>query len=147
MITNLLCSIVVTLVTNTSDRFPTHLVPAPCPDGMLGCLVNHYRDEADLNPTTKWTRTTVKRVTTLEFQFQGKPMAATTEEVLSNVEVTYQLEKVEAWKPKETNDLTVATAPLWITNGILYGTNWAVTNWFGPATFGTNTFNVTNLLR
>lgn len=73
MITNLVASIVVTVVTNVTERLPTHSEPAPCPDaGAFGagisCGVYHSKTVPDANPKEKWIDYAVKEVTTATFK-------------------------------------------------------------------------------
>ncbi len=105
MITNLLASIVVTLSTNVTDRFPTHTESAPCPEGRIGCLVYHCQLVPDENPDHKWVKTTVSRVTTVAFDLNGQHMEAKSEELVSDVEVEYAIERRQDLIPKGTNDV------------------------------------------
>ena len=73
--TNLIASIVVTVVTNTAERLPQIIVPVKCPDakngGGFGCLVNHTETIPDPNPKEKMVVTTCRETTTLRFEWRG----------------------------------------------------------------------------
>ena len=117
MITNLVASIVVSLVTNTSERFPTHLVSDPCPEGREGCLVFHGHNVPDSDPKQKWVRSTIKRVKAVEFDCAGKHFSNTIEEqIVSDTEVEFAIERKENWLPRATNDVAGAS--------LLYNDKW-----------------------
>lgn len=63
--TNILFSIVVALVTNTSEKisYPLHRVPCPTPSQSLGCLVLHWDEDKTAEPISKTLTTTIFRVT------------------------------------------------------------------------------------
>lgn len=86
MLTNLLCSIVVTLVTNTTERLPVTYESERCPDGMLGCLVDHRKPVPVPNPKEKWIVTTIKRITKITVTLEGNPEEFTKEQVVSVTE-------------------------------------------------------------
>jgi hypothetical protein len=125
MTTNLIASIVISLVTNVTERFPTH--PEPYTPDFGG--KPHYTLEAyiryvpDENPSVKWVRTTVKRVE--KWQWEGETLR-TKEEIVSDVEVEHK--RLEAWAPVATND--VPRQAYLLGGGISYLTNYASTNLF-----------------
>ncbi len=115
MITNLVASVVVSLVTNTTERLPMHTVPDPCPDGLIGCLVYHCHLEPDKDPDRKWVKTEVVRQKSISFAVDGVQYRETlTNEVISAVEVEMRLERKEIWNPAKTN---VTAWPCITTNG------------------------------
>lgn len=101
MITNLLATIVVTLVTNApvvTDNAEYEMRAAPCPEHRIGCLVNHWERGPMTKPATEKTETiTVDEVRKLTTQFEGVKI----EKELSKKEVrryakTYKLN--QEWK-------------------------------------------------
>lgn len=97
MLTNLIASVVITLTTNVVERFPQHQVadPTTLQESINLVYKCHYENDAD--PHKKWIRTTIKRVTTVTFDMAGKPYSASREEVVSDSEVEYSLERKENW--------------------------------------------------
>jgi len=75
MITNILCSVVVALVTNTSERVSMHQVADPAPPGEETLAVYRCHMEPDADPQTRWERTTVSRAGTASFNYGGRPYA------------------------------------------------------------------------
>jgi hypothetical protein len=73
--TNLIASVVVSLVTNTSEVWPQKLVPmaSPLPQGPSGAIpaVFHGRWVDDKTQGTKTIVTTAKEITTLRFDWNG----------------------------------------------------------------------------
>ncbi len=70
--TNLLFHLVVSLVTNTSERFTYPQIPGPCPDAAafralqgpsVSCAVMHWQDDTSGGPSARIVTTTVCRVT------------------------------------------------------------------------------------
>lgn len=96
MITNLVASVVVALCTNVTERVSTHTVSGPYPPGYENLTVYICHEEPDKDPKEKWVKTTVKRVTTIRFAFQGHPTEAKYEEVISEKEVHFV--KNDEWK-------------------------------------------------
>lgn len=129
MITNLVASIVVSIVTNVSERWPTHAEAVPCPEGRIGCAVLHWGPEIpDKDPTNKWVRTTIKRVTTCKFTWNDKPREVLDEEILSSDEVRYEIKN--SWIPIATNQPTyhsVLPGPgiIILTNGFQTNQTWS----------------------
>ncbi len=121
MITNLLAGIVVTLVTNTSERFPRHLVadapPIDRDHPEQFSLVYYGHWEMDHDPSEKWVRTTILRRTTLTFEWQGR-REVSSDEVLSDTEQHFTIERKENWKPDDVPDYPRATningVELWV---------------------------------
>lgn len=79
--TNILATILVALVTNTVEVFPTRTVGVPCPcnEGANGFAYAVYcsKEEPIPNPTTKDIVTTVTRITTEQWSFpDGKILFA-----------------------------------------------------------------------
>lgn len=64
--------------------------------GINDC-VYHPNMVPDADPHRKWIRTTIKRVTTVSFDMAGKPYSTSSEEVVSDTEVEYSLERKENW--------------------------------------------------
>lgn len=50
------------LVTNVTTEYPKRTEPAPCPDGMIGCLVMHYREVPVENPQQRWIVTKIREL-------------------------------------------------------------------------------------
>lgn len=109
MITNLIASIVVTLVTNTTERFPQRFVEEPnrvtIEFGGLRAepAVMRGRYEDDKDAKKKWITTTVKRITTIHFEWMGKKREVSDECVISSIEVECVLSRKEDWIPVSTN--------------------------------------------
>lgn len=124
--TNLLCSIIVALVTNVTERVPTHQEYVQPKFGQPYTLeFMGYCDVPDANPDRKWTRTQITRVTTLKFNWLGKERTITEEEPVSDIEVEYRVKRNEIWTVARTNDIQRQTT---VTNyTILWMSNkWAV---------------------
>lgn len=113
MTTNLVASIVISLVTNVTERFPTHQVSyTPDFGGKPHFTLEGYLKEVpDDNPSVKWVRTTVKRVE--KWQWEGETLR-TKEEIVSDVEVEHR--RLETWAPASTNDVP--------RNGFLFDGKW-----------------------
>lgn len=63
MITNLVETILtISLATNVSVSLETRSVPVPCPEGRIGCLVYHSKDEPVENPRWRTVETKVVRI-------------------------------------------------------------------------------------
>jgi hypothetical protein len=146
MITNLIATIVVTLVTNVTERFPQHLEYEPCPDNISGCLVLHGAHYVnDANPSKKWVRTTVTRRKVAQIQFEERLVEPVLSDgVVSDTEVEYAIQRTETWLPKSTNDVAGKTLDggRWCnvinaTNGMTFPAEWTnrneillgLTNW------------------
>lgn len=71
MITNLIASIIVTLVTNTTEHYPQHSVSDPAPPGEVCDLVYLSHLENDANATEKIVVTEIKEVTTVHYECAG----------------------------------------------------------------------------
>lgn len=50
------------LVTNVTTEYPKRMETAPCPDGMIGCLVVHYREVPVENPQQRWIVTKIREL-------------------------------------------------------------------------------------
>ena len=50
------------LVTNVTTEYPTRIETAPCPDGMIGCLVMHCREVPVENPQQRWIVTKIREL-------------------------------------------------------------------------------------
>lgn len=132
--TNLLAYIVITLVTNTTERFPTHDEPYFESSGSPGIYLTDalYRAHQmpDKDPKVKWVRTTVKEITLAKFELDGPQEKVLSERIVSDIEVEQRLVRVESWTPSATNDVrnTVlfgnqrqrAAVYVYDTNGISY---------------------------
>lgn len=130
-------SVTVSLVTNVTERWPTHQESGPPPGGWtvhnFTLAVAYMHEVPDANPTNKWVRTTVKRVKTLKFDWQGQERVISWDsETVSDVEVNHALKRTEEWIPFETNKvITVAcftngymamvASNLWTTNITIWG--------------------------
>lgn len=103
MITNIIATIVVTLVTNTSERFPTHQEPDNEAMAKQGYTLMYFsKTVPDANPTNKWVRTTVKRISTLHGVYADKKLEwPISEEPVSDTEVEYALR--QKWDSVSTN--------------------------------------------
>lgn len=61
--TNLIeCITSLVLVTNVTTEYPKRMETAPCPDGMIGCLVMHYREVPVENPQQRWVVTKIREL-------------------------------------------------------------------------------------
>jgi hypothetical protein len=118
MITNLLCSVIVTLITNTSERFPQHQEPDPAPLGSgvpSVTLEYRYKMVDDKNPTTKWVRTTIierETVTVIKANdpaFVGKSFLAW-ERTVSDLEQQFYLKRVDTWETNEPPKVVINPA-------------------------------------
>lgn len=92
MITNLLATVVTTLVTNTTERFPQQFEATGCPDGMLGCLVAHGNMVNVTNPKEKWIDTIITKQTVFTFSIGS----ITNSSVVTNW--TQHFVKIEGWQ-------------------------------------------------
>ena len=107
MITNLLASIVITLTTNVSERFPGHQGFGECPDHNPGCLAIHGNGWInDPDPKKKWVRTTVTKVKTLQFDFEGQRSVELSRETVSDSEVEFLLKRKDDWLAGSEKRLT-----------------------------------------
>jgi hypothetical protein len=101
MITNLLATIIVSLVTNTVENVTEwdHMEPTPCdhpPQQMWGgygfyqgCLVAHMKG---VGPKRKERITTIKEVSTLTFDWMGAKREIPSERVVSETREAFALE-------------------------------------------------------
>jgi hypothetical protein len=61
--TNLIeCITSLVLVTNVTTEYQTRTEGMPCPDGMIGCLVMHYREVPVENPQQRWVVTKIREL-------------------------------------------------------------------------------------
>lgn len=152
MTTNLLATVLVTLVTNVTERVPMESHMVPCPEGRLGCLVIHWSPETPVpNPTNKWVRTTITERRELRmWTGLGVRTVKQDERKVSDVEVTLAVERT--WHPVATNDV-VEPPPMKFSvipgSNVIIITNVFETNyWFltnGPTTQWTLTnYVITN---
>lgn len=121
MLTNILASIVVSMVTNVTERVPTHwensnqiLLTTP---GVMITNVNRFHtyldpipygsgaQVPDPDPKQKWVRTVIKRVTTLSFDFERQHYSVDKEQIVSDNEVEYRLERTDKWTLSSTNHI------------------------------------------
>lgn len=121
MITNLLASLVVTLVTNitTSDNAVYEQIQNPCPDKMVGCCVFHgYRNGPLIKPATEKTEiAVVKEITSAEFNWGAeKKTFPLSEKIISTTATVYR--KIEDWKYVSRADVE---PPKLLTNSIRGG--------------------------
>lgn len=94
MITNLVETILtVSLATNVTISPETRSVPIPCPDGRIGCLVYHSKDEPTYNPRWRTVETKVVRIRKTSIPSLGKSWDE--EEVVSE-DVRFET-RSEAW--------------------------------------------------
>lgn len=126
MLTNIVASIVVSLVTNVTERVPMHpdnsgqillmspglvmtnrtIVQDVVQDGYEGwSQTPGYRMVPDPDPKQKWVRTVIKRVTTLSFDFEGQHYSVDKEQIVSDKEVEYRLERTDKWTLSATNHI------------------------------------------
>lgn len=112
MITNILCSIVVSLVTNTTERVPRHQVsgiqsiPASAfyvntGVATIPCTLNNqsfwnpsYEDDVD--PKEKWVTTEIKKITIINNAMTSGPQFCVTNEVVFS-KYEHHLVKQSAW--------------------------------------------------
>lgn len=98
MITNLLASIVVTLVTNRAEAFPQHMVPYPPSLGQETLALFRYHMEADQNPTNKTVTTTILERKTVSFEFDGQKRELVIDKPVINWVESFKLETSSEWK-------------------------------------------------
>jgi len=110
MLTNLLASVVITLVTNTVET-PSDFEryePTSCPEGRIGCAVYHSRG---VNPQGKVVTTTVLERTALQFDWAGQKREVVQEKELSRKEEHW----LKGWYLSPTNE-TFELTPFIATN-------------------------------
>lgn len=86
MITNILASIVISLVTNTVETLPQHWVndPGPVSTGNFAIAVAYGHYQPDANPKEKWITTNVVKVTTIKFEALGRLYEVKSELAITN---------------------------------------------------------------
>lgn len=122
MITNLVCQIIVSLVTNSVENVTEwdHMEPVPCPEQSpqwgaggfnYGCLVAHMKG---VGPKKKERVTTVKEVSTLTFDWSGVPRQVVSERTVSEAREAFALEwnRAELKKPEWNT-----SGEIWIKSG------------------------------
>lgn len=115
MITNLVASIVVTLVTNVSERFPTVKSYEPCFHAFNCGMQYHIKEIRNPDSTKRWVTTEVKQLAVLAFDWEGERCTHEREKIVSSITVEYTL-KAE-WEPGRT---TTNTVVYWTTNSPIY---------------------------
>ena len=108
MITNLLVTIVFTLITNVTERWPTHQVfdGNGFPDHPE-YLTAVFKTVPDANPTNKWVRTTITQDKVANGSINDTNFSVVMEhKVVSDIEVEYAVKRTEAWNPVGTNDVS-----------------------------------------
>lgn len=111
MLTNLCASVIVTLVTNVTEKFPTHSAPVPCPDGMIGCAVYHSKPVPVENPTTKTVITECKEILTVGIVWGDDVRSSSSEKVLWTKSQEMRLEVQKTWQPVPSNELSAVDLP------------------------------------
>lgn len=93
MLTNLLATVTTFLVTNTTEVATSYdsYEWAPCPEGRIGCLVNHTRG---VNPNGKQVTTTISKVTLYLVEVSGKTNEVRQSETISSTTKYF----VREWK-------------------------------------------------
>lgn len=135
-ITNLIPAITVSLlVTNESIRWPVTMETAPCPEGMIGCLVMHYREVPVPNPTNRWRVTKIRRVERVEMPSIGVTNTIR-DELLSETETDEFAETT--WRTGATR-----TNEVWRGSIIPFGSG---TNWISSNAIGFSDLTTTNVL-
>lgn len=135
MITNLVASIIVTLITNVSERVPTHWESLPKPPGSNPWTLEAYGHEvADPDPKQKWVKTTITENRTLSFTFESKAQSILLSSKLKSFsEVEYKLTSLNVpslnavgvigWVPVSTNTIDPTPQFLGFGSGVYLFTN------------------------
>lgn len=85
MITNLAVSVVVSLVTNTTEILPQRVVPDPNPSvNGVSDAVFRFHHEPVKDPKEKWVKTTIQEVTTYSFDHLGQQIRQVERRDLTN---------------------------------------------------------------
>jgi hypothetical protein len=108
MITNILATVIVSLVTNATETLPKHIVADPAPPGQETFAV--YRGHAvdDDNPKEKWVTTNVVEVTKIRFEALGQQYEAKSERVITNWTTHFLLAAPEPAKwNHDTNNVPI----------------------------------------
>jgi len=141
--TNLLLAVTASLlITNTEIRYPTHMEQTPCPDGMLGCLVLHWKAVPDFDPTTRDVITTIERIETTSVRELSLTVTNKRERVSR---VTTPERAVTTWQPAGPASTNTGQEVLFATNSfgsITISTNWGSLYFADPSGIlhvGTNT--------
>lgn len=128
MITNLVASIVVSLVTNTvtTDDAIYEQIPNPCPDKLTGCLVWHgYSNGQKIKDAENRIETsTIDEVTSLDISIDGKPHRIEQgRKYLFTDRKSFKLSRKweEVGSKRETNSLILMSSSLFLTNGLVIG--------------------------
>lgn len=110
------------LVTNVTTEYPKRMETAPCSDGMIGCLVMHYREVPVENPTQRWVVTKVR-----ELELVALPSLGLTNTRRDRLVSETRLEQhtVVKWQDGAMETNVVADA---------FGTTWGGTNVFLQST-------------
>lgn len=90
--TNLICAVVVSVVTNTSEQVITPVISLyGC--AVFGCQTDHYKEAQDaaLMNRTRLITTVAKKITTLKFDWNG-PREILSEEILWQTNQVLKLE-------------------------------------------------------
>lgn len=104
--TNIIASVLVSVVTNVTEVMPTKSIPAPCPEetrveivggvvkgNFFGCLVDHTQEVPDPDAKTKTINTKCIEKTVLRFDWNG-PREIVSERVLWESSQVLKLEWV-----------------------------------------------------
>jgi hypothetical protein len=85
MLTNLVATIIVSLVTNTTETLPQEIVPAPPPEGANPFNAVFYSKLQPVkDPKEKWVTTTIERVTKFQWQHDGREWESIGSTMLTN---------------------------------------------------------------
>lgn len=86
MSTNLLVSVLVTLVTNSVETFPQITIQDPSPRAPDGSIYAVYVSHGinDPNPKEKWITTNIVELTTLRFTYLTNKYEAHSERMITN---------------------------------------------------------------
>lgn len=119
MITNILASIVITLVTNTVETLPKHYVidPGPASTGNMALAVAYGHYEPDASPKEKWITTNVVEVTTVTFEAMKKQFEAKSERSVTNWTTHFWIEPPAPPPPAkwiaDTNSVEIPATWFW----------------------------------
>lgn len=122
--TNLIeCITSLVLVTNVTTEYPKRMETAPCPDGMIGCLVMHYREVPVENPHQRWVVTKIRELELVALPSLG--ITNTRRDRLVS-ETRQEQHAVVTWQDgaMETNSVTYPTGGE--TNVFLQATNMTI---------------------
>src|SRR6187402_3524990 len=108
MTTNITAIILITLVTNVTEKLPQQLVSDPSPPSINGVTDTLFRGRyvPISNPREKWEVTTVTEVTTFQFNYLDAPVTARRERQVATWTKHFVVVPPEPTKWTETTNKT-----------------------------------------